>query len=80
MKTVNARLDIEVFVDCPECDYMIDLLREDETAGYDHNEEGQVLTQACPNGYWSDAHKEFEVNNVECTQCGTKFNVRELEW
>jgi hypothetical protein len=34
MKTVTARLDIEVFVDCPECNDLIDLLKEKDTNGY----------------------------------------------
>lgn len=80
MKTVTARLDIEVFVDCPHCDNLIDLMREEDTGGYNHNEEGQVTSQALPSGDWSDAHKKFSIDDVECTECGGSFNVKELEW
>ena len=80
MDTVTARLDIEIFVDCPECEYLIDILKESDTAGYDHNEEGHVLTQAFPDGSWCDKHKEFEVLHVECSHCNHEFNVKGLEW
>ena len=76
MTEVMARLDIELFVDCPKCDHLIDLLNQKDTAGYDHNEEGRVLTQACPDGYWTDEHKKFSVKNVECSKCGSQFNVK----
>jgi hypothetical protein len=80
MKTVTARLDIEVFVDCPKCEFMIDLLKIEDTSGRDHNEEGHVLSQACPDGHWIDAHKEFEVTSVKCATCSETFNVKGLEW
>ncbi|MCK4843056.1 MAG: hypothetical protein KAT04_14440 [Methylococcales bacterium] len=77
---VSARLDIEVFVDCPHCGYMIDLLKEDETDGQNHNDEGYILAQACPSGLWIDEHEKFEVDEVTCTKCKTTFNVKGLEW
>ena len=79
MKAI-ARLDIEVFVDCPHCDHMIDLMRQVDTSGYDHNEDGHVISQACPDGYWPEEHEKFEVNDVQCSQCGKTFNVKGLEW
>lgn len=80
METTTARLDIEVLVDCPHCDYLVDLMKPDDTAGYDHNEEGWVLSQACPDGHWSEEHEKFEIENVECSNCGNTFNVKGLEW
>jgi hypothetical protein len=80
MKTVTARLDIEVFVDCPHCGFMIDLLSASDTNNYDHNDCGEVLQQALPPGNWMDQHKDFEVDEVECSQCKGEFNVKELEW
>jgi hypothetical protein len=80
MEVVEARLDIEVFVNCPSCGFFIDLLREEDTDGYAHNDEGQILNQACPNGNWSEEHKGFEVEEVICTQCKTPFGVKGLEW
>ena len=67
---VRARLDIEVFVNCPHCDYLIDLLKEEDTAGTAHNDEGYVLSQACPEGHWTTEHKSFQVEDVECSDCG----------
>ena len=78
-KTVSARLDIEMFVNCPneECDYLIDLLKEEDTNGTAHDDDGALLRQMFPkNGTNSD----FECDDVVCSKCKTEFNVRELEW
>ena len=82
MKTVSAKLNIEVTVDCPECDHPINLLDQRDTDNFDHNDCGEILQQACPshNISWSGAHKYFEVEDVTCTKCKTEFNVKELEW
>jgi len=80
METAIARLDICVWVDCPHCEHMLNLMNEDDTGGYDHNEEGAVLTQACPDGSWHEKHDNFEVCNVECSNCRNSFNVKKLEW
>ncbi len=80
MQEATARLDIEVFVDCPNCDFMIDLMKEEDTGGYNHNDEGHVISQACPQGNWYEEHKEFEVSEVRCSKCKTEFNVKGLDW
>ena len=78
--TVTARLNIEIFVDCPKCDYLIDILKASDTSDHDHNDEGHVLTQACPGGSWADKHENFEVLHIECSRCKHEFNVKGLEW
>ena len=82
MKTVTATLVIEVLAHCPGCNYMIDLRNEDETNGDCLDDEGNILRQACPTSgnHWTDEHKKFEVKEVTCTQCKTKFNVKGLDW
>lgn len=80
MKTTTARLAIEVWVHCPHCDFYIDLMDETDTDGYNHNEEGLVLSQAYPDGYWYEEHKNFEVEDVTCSECKKDFNVKGLEW
>lgn len=80
METVAARLDIAVYVNCPHCDNLIDLTDESDTDGVAHNDEGHVLKQACPDGNWMEAHREFEVEDVTCSECKKQFNVKELEW
>ncbi|NOQ30198.1 MAG: hypothetical protein GQ570_03650 [Helicobacteraceae bacterium] len=77
MDTVSARLDIEMFVDCPECEHMIDLLSERDTDEYDHNEEGYLLRQMFPS---NGSHDDFECKKVTCSQCKCTFNVKGLEW
>jgi|TARA_B110000091_G_C13440661_1_gene319928 hypothetical protein len=80
LETVTARLNIEVFVDCPKCNICIDILNPEDTSDYDHNEEGRVLGQACGEGIWIDNHKQFKVKNVTCSACKAKFNVKGVEW
>jgi len=80
VKTATAWLSIEVNVDCPHCESLINLLDSEDTSGYSHNDEGYVLRQACPDGCWSEEHKKFEVDEVRCSECGETFNVRELDW
>jgi len=82
-EALEARLQINIFVDCPnkDCGWLIDLLDESDTNGCYQNEEGSLLEQACPSeGHWSIEHKKFECNNVVCTQCKTEFNVKGLGW
>ena len=79
-KVVRGRLFIEVFVDCPHCNAVIDIMDSDETSGYDHNDEGGIIRQACPDGAWIDGHKKFEIEDVKCGYCGGLFNVRGLDW
>lgn len=80
MKTVSASLWIAVMVDCPHCGTPIDLLNPTDTGGRPLDDEGQILSQACPDGSWREAHEAFTVDNVECSECGKEFVVKELEW
>lgn len=79
VKTVAARLDIEMFVNCPneECDYLIDLLRESDTDGVNHDDDGYLLRQMFPT---NGSHDDFECEEVVCSKCKTEFNVKGLEW
>lgn len=77
MKTVSARLDIEMFVNCPNCDYMIDLLKEEDTNGFHHDDESFLLRQMFPS---HGSHDDFECEDVTCSKCKTTFNVKMLEW
>lgn len=81
MQTVSATLYIHVYVDCPHCQELIDLLNEDDTDGVAHNDCGDILREACPDkGHWTDSHDQFELDDVTCTKCKTTFNVRKIEW
>ena len=79
-KVVRATLFIEVFVQCPHCNTLIDVMDSDDTSGYDHNDGGNVIRQACPDGVWIDEHQKFEIKNVKCGDCGGLFDVRGLDW
>ncbi len=82
MKTVSARMEISIYVNCPHCDELLDLMDQDDTDGCDHNEEGYLLNQACPidGSYWMDAHRKFEVEKVTCFNCKKDFDVKTLDW
>ena len=81
MKEVRARLDIEVFVDCPHCDFMIDLRNEADTDGRCHDDCGDILRQACPSeGHWSVEHENFSADEVRCSNCKGEFNVKGMDW
>lgn len=79
IKTVGARLDIEMFVHCPneDCEFMIDLLNSDDTNKQDCDEEGYLLRQMFPK---VGSHDDFECEGVVCSECKTEFNVKGLEW
>jgi len=79
IKVVEARLNIEMLVYCPnpECEQLIDLLREEHTDSYNHNAEGYLLRQMFPE---HGDHADFKCNNVTCSRCKTTFNVKGLEW
>jgi len=78
IEIVAARLDIEMFVNCPnqECQKLIDLLNDKDTDGTAHND-GNLLRQMFPS---HGDHSDFECDDVTCAKCKTTFNVRELEW
>jgi phage FluMu protein Com len=80
LETVEARLDIEVFVNCPKCDFLINLLIPEDTNGTYHNDCGYVLAQALSDHAFSTNHEKFEVEEVTCSKCKTEFNVKGMEW
>ncbi len=80
MEVVTARLSIEVLVNCPHCEGLIDLMNERDTCNYNHNEEGAVISQACPDGHWIDEHSKFEIKGVTCSECYGEFNVKGIDW
>ncbi len=77
---ISASLNISVLTECPQCETQIDLMNQDETSGVDHNEEGGVVSQACPDGCWTTQHQSFKVRSVKCSVCGGEFDVHGLEW
>ena len=72
----KATLSIDVYVYCPKCNNMIDLLD-----GYD--DDSEVMSQACPTDgtRWIDSHKTFKVENVYCDECDSEFEVNGInDW
>ena len=79
VEIVSASLSIDMWVDCPgdDCGNYINLLNEKDTDGRDHNDDGALLRQMFP---VDGDNSDFECDDVTCPECGTTFNVRELEW
>jgi len=79
IQTVSATLDVEIFVDCPndECGELIDILKEKETNGFNHDDDAFLLRQVWPSGIVT--HDDFECSDITCSKCKTTFNVKGLE-
>lgn len=71
LKEVRAKLNINVWVNCPHCSNFIDLMD-------DHDEDCYIINQVCDNS--NDWRKDFECEEVECECCSEVFNVKEIEW
>lgn len=77
----RAWMSINVYVNCPNCDELIDLLDSDDTNGVYHDDCGDVLKQAIPDGKnWTEEHNKFEVNEVCCSACKYVFDVKGMDW
>ena len=74
---VTASLDIAVYVECPECEDLINLM--ESTSDRYYNEDGHVMSQACPDGCWATEHKNFSVE-VACPKCECEFEASGIEW
>ena len=79
-KTVSASLQIQIIAECPTCGALINLLDPEDCSGRDHNDEGQVISQAVGQSNWYEAHNDFAVSGIICSECSNIFNVEKLEW
>lgn len=81
MREVEASLNIEVTVDCPECDNSIDLMMDNtRKGGRYYDQDSGVISQACPDGCWDTEHKKFEIDEIYCDVCETIFKAKGLGW
>jgi ssDNA-binding Zn-finger/Zn-ribbon topoisomerase 1 len=76
MEAVQADLSIELNVTCPHCGDYFDLF---EIENGRLNEEGQLIMQACPDGYWTETHGKFE-ETVPCPECGKDVVIKGIAW
>ena len=76
MTHVKASLSIELLVVCPHCEEMFDLFPLD---GGRLNDDGFLLKNACPDGYWGNSHEQFEVE-VQCPDCKGEVKIQGIEW
>ena len=78
-KKVDARLSIQIYVDCPHCELGIDLFDAFDAEGVTLDGEGFVSLQAFPDGAWGGKNWEsFSVEDVRCSRCGKSFDVKGL--
>ena len=82
MSKVNASLAIQVYVNCPKCNQLIDIMDPVDTDGFDHNGDSEILRQACPvdGSHWIDSHEYFAIDAVTCTECKHEFDVEGMDW
>ena len=73
-KPIEASLSISLYVDCPHCDDYFDLM---EIEGI--NDSGELTRQACPDGYWSDAHDKFD-EKINCPECMKEIHIKGIAW
>jgi DNA-directed RNA polymerase subunit RPC12/RpoP len=70
---VEADLHITLFVECPKCNHLIDLMQGDI------NDDGYISKQAVPTGDWSEPHEAFS-EQVECPECSHNISVKGIAW
>ena len=74
-ESVEASLTILLYVECPYCEDIVDLL---ETPGL--NEEGQLIKKACPSDkHWSESHDDFQMD-FKCECCEKEFEIDGIGW
>ncbi len=81
MKSVHARLDVQLYIECPNCKLDIDLINDsvnEKNMGF-VDEKNRILLACFPDGNWSESHDQFEII-VECTFCSKEINVKTIEW
>lgn len=78
-QTIEAWLDIQMYVYCPndDCGTLINLLDERDTDAEMHNDDGALLRQMFPK---NGDNADFVCDEVTCSACKTTFNVEGLAW
>ena len=74
LKEAEAALSVHIYVNCPNCQVDIDLLDEEDTGGYNCDEESYLLQQVI--GETPRKWENFECEEVTCTKCDKEFNVK----
>lgn len=63
----TARLNWTLYIDCPACDAMVDLVDQDDN---------QIFATAIFNNKWGSAKGE----EVFCDECNHEFKVDDIEY
>ena len=71
----TATLRIELYVECPHCENVFDLLTDTSL-----NDDGYLIKQAISDDRWAIPAEDRIECEPECPQCETVFNVKGLEW
>ena len=71
----TAILTIELYVECPNCENVFDLLTDTSL-----NDDGFLIRQAISDDRWAIPAEDRIECEPECPLCETVFNVRGLEW
>lgn len=76
MENVQAELSIELNITCPNCLHYFDLF---DFEGGRLNDDGYLMKNACPDGYWCDSHEQFK-EQIKCPDCKSDFEVQGIAW
>jgi predicted deacylase len=76
MQSVQANLSIELNVTCPHCEEYFDLFEVDDGR---LNDDGYLMKNACPDGYWTDTHEKFK-ETVTCPECKEPVDIDGIAW
>ena len=76
MESVEANLSIELNVTCPHCESYFDLFEIDNGR---LNDDGYLMKNACPDGFWTDTHEKFK-EKVKCPECKKDVHIDRIAW
>lgn len=76
MHNVKADLIIELNVTCPHCQEYFDLFEIDNGR---LNDDGYLMENACPDGYWAETHEKFK-ETVICPACKEPVEIDGIDW
>ena len=73
-ESVEARLVIELYVECPDCEHDFDLFKTPD------NDEGWLHKKVMSDAAWKiDADERIDIT-VACPECKIKFRVKGVAW
>lgn len=76
MKTVEGRFDYQLYVECPGCNELLNVLHEKDMSGDAHDDDNALTQPLLTNKNWDD----IEVDKMKCYRCGEVFNMKGVDY